>query len=90
MVADKNFCLNMTRFLPKSRDYTILRPSLDLAGLDLEGGYCYGCNTKSTPVPPVTPVMSPDLTCYSRSSSQLRSSPNFLLIMFSIHLDSPH
>ena len=29
----------------------------------------YGCNTKSTPVSPVTPVMSPDLISYSRSSS---------------------
>ena len=39
------FCLDKTYFLPKSRDHTILRLSLDLAGLDLEGGYCYGCNT---------------------------------------------
>ena len=30
---------------------------------------CYGCNTKSTLVSPVTPVMSPDLTLYSGSSS---------------------
>ena len=30
---------------------------------------CYGCNTKSTLVSPVTLVMSPDLICYSRSSS---------------------
>ena len=33
------------------------------------GDYCYGYNTKSTAVPPVTPVMSPELICYSRSSS---------------------
>ena len=30
---------------------------------------CYGCNIKSTPIPHVTPVMSPDLICYSGLSS---------------------
>ena len=30
---------------------------------------CYNCNTKSTPVSPVTPVMSLDLISYSGSSS---------------------
>ena len=69
MVGDKIFCLNAMHFLPKSHDYTILRPSLDLTGLDLEGGYCYDCNTKSTPVSPVTPVISLDLICYSGLSS---------------------
>ena len=90
MVEGKIFCLDMMHFPPKSRDHTILRPSLDLTGLDLEGGYCYDYNTKSTPVPLVTPVMSPDLICYYGSSSQLNSSLDFLLIVFSICLDSPH
>ena len=33
------------------------------------GVSCYDCHTKSTPVPPVTPVISPDLISYSGSSS---------------------
>ena len=51
---------------------------------------CYDSNTKPNPVPPVTPVISLDHIRYSGSSSQLYSSPDFLLIVFSIRLDSPH
>ena len=32
-------------------------------------GSCYDCDTKSTPVPPVTPVVSLDLISYSGLSS---------------------
>ena len=42
-------------------------------------GVTQSVTTKSTPVPPVTPVMSLDLIGYSGTSSQLRSSPDFLL-----------
>ena len=48
------------------------------------------CNTKSTLVPPVTLVISLDLIHCSRLSSRLRSSQDFLLIMFSFHPDPPH
>ena len=46
---------------------TFLVTSLGSMGIIL--GHCYDCNTNSTPVPPVTPVMSPDLICYSGLSS---------------------
>ena len=41
MIVSKIFCVERNVFLPKSCDYTMLLPSLNLAGLDLEGGYCY-------------------------------------------------
>ena len=47
------------------RWWASLEPEAELSDME----ECYDCNTKSTPVPPITLVTSPDLISYSGSSS---------------------
>ena len=69
MVMDKIFSSKCDTFPPKSCDRTVTLPKLRSRRARFRRGVLLRCNTKSTPVTPASPVISPDLIRCSWSSS---------------------